>query len=145
MKLDNLSREKLSDLREKDKEKSPNSENKEEISEIDRQLSNSTLGTEHFFREMGQIYEASLSLPETDPSRQQLQHLPQLCAGLLLDGFPLELVDGDASNIPLRWVSDVLSQLNDLVSPKNKILVVTVLGVQSTGKSTLLNTLLSNA
>ncbi|XP_038587655.1 up-regulator of cell proliferation-like isoform X2 [Micropterus salmoides] len=141
MNLDNLSREKLSGLRELYKKKCENSENKEEIKEIDRQLSNSSLGTEHFFREMGQIYEASLSLPETDPSRQQLQHLPKLCAELMLDGFPLELVDGDASNIPLRWVSDVLSQLNILVSPKSKILVVTVLGVQSTGKSTLLNTM----
>ncbi|KAF1380452.1 hypothetical protein PFLUV_G00163890 [Perca fluviatilis] len=141
MNLNNVSREKLSGLREQYKEKCKNSENKEEIKDIDKQLSNSSLGTEHFFREMGQIYEASLSLPETDQSRQQLQHLPRLCAELLLDGFPLELVDGDASNIPLRWVSDVLSQLNDLVSPKNKILVVTVLGVQSTGKSTLLNTM----
>ncbi|KAM4564534.1 up-regulator of cell proliferation-like isoform 2-T2 [Fundulus diaphanus] len=141
MNLDNLSRQKLSGLRELYKEKCKNSENKKEIKEIDQQLSNSSLGVEHFFREMGQIYEASLYLPETDPSRQQLQHLPRLCAQLLLDGFPLELVDGDASNIPLRWVSDVLSQLNDLVSPKNKILVVTVLGVQSTGKSTLLNTM----
>ncbi|KAK7909378.1 hypothetical protein WMY93_014062 [Mugilogobius chulae] len=70
-----------------------------------------------------------------------LEHLPRLCAQLLLDGFPLELVDGDASNIPLRWVSDVLTQLHDLVSPNNKILVITVLGVQSTGKSTLLNTM----
>ncbi|XP_075943109.1 up-regulator of cell proliferation-like isoform X3 [Anarhichas minor] len=141
MNLDNVSRGKLSDLREQYKEKCKNSENKEEIKDIDRQLSNSSLGTEHFFREMGQIYEASLSLPERDPSRQQLQHLPKLCAQLLLDGFPLELVDGEASNIPLRWVSDVLSQLNDLMSPKSKILVVTVLGVQSTGKSTLLNTM----
>ncbi|XP_034713264.1 interferon-induced very large GTPase 1 [Etheostoma cragini] len=141
MNLDNVSREKLSGLREQYKEKCKDSENKEEIKDIDKQLSNSSLGTEHFFREMGQIYEASLSLPETDRSRKQLQHLPELCAELLLDGFPLELVDGDASNIPLRWVSDVLSKLNDLVSPKNKILVVTVLGVQSTGKSTLLNTM----
>uniref|UniRef100_A0A3B5QG40 VLIG-type G domain-containing protein n=1 Tax=Xiphophorus maculatus TaxID=8083 RepID=A0A3B5QG40_XIPMA len=141
MNLDNLSRTKLSGLRELYKEKCKDSENKQEIKEIDQQLSSSSLGVEHFFREMGQIYEASLYLPETDPSRQQLQHLPKLCAQLLLDGFPLELVDGDASNIPLRWVSDVLAQLNDLVSPKNKILVVTVLGVQSTGKSTLLNTM----
>ncbi|XP_071334009.1 up-regulator of cell proliferation-like isoform X2 [Trachinotus anak] len=139
--LDNLSREKLSDLREQYKEKCKNSENKDVIKNIHRELSNSSLGTEHFFREMGQMYEASVSLPETEPSRQQLQHLPKLCAELLLDGFPLELVDGDASNIPLRWVSDVLSQLHDLVSPNNKILVVTVLGVQSTGKSTLLNTM----
>ncbi|KAI9538158.1 hypothetical protein NQZ68_017891 [Dissostichus eleginoides] len=141
MNLDNVSREKLCDLREQYKEKCKNSENKEEIKDIDKQLANSSLGTEHFFREMGQIYEASLSLPETDLARQQLQHLPKLCAELMLDGFPLELVDGEASNIPIRWVTDVLSQLNALVSPKNKILVVTVLGVQSTGKSTLLNTM----
>ncbi|XP_028998392.1 up-regulator of cell proliferation-like isoform X2 [Betta splendens] len=141
MNLDNLSRNKLSDLRELYKQKCESSENKEEIKDIDKQLSSSSLGTEHFFREMGQIYEASFSLPETNPSRQQLQHLPKLCAQLLLDGFPVELVDGDASNIPLRWVSDVLSQLNEMVSPKNKVLIVTVLGVQSTGKSTLLNTM----
>ncbi|XP_041841085.1 up-regulator of cell proliferation-like [Melanotaenia boesemani] len=141
MNLDNLSCRKLSGLRELYQEKCKGSENKDEIKEIDRQLSNSSLGTEHFFREMGQIYEASVSLPKTNPYRIQLQHLPKLCAQLLLDGFPLELVDGHASNIPLRWVSDVLSQLNGLVSPKNKIMVVTVLGVQSTGKSTLLNTM----
>ncbi|XP_053272475.1 interferon-induced very large GTPase 1 isoform X2 [Pleuronectes platessa] len=141
MNLDNLSREKLSGLRKQYKEKCTDAENKEAIKVIDKELSNSSLGIEHFFREMGQIYEASVSLPEQHPSREQLQDLPQICAGLLLDGFPLELVDGDASNIPLTWVSDVLSQLNELVSTNNKILVVTVLGVQSTGKSTLLNTM----
>ncbi|XP_034471322.1 up-regulator of cell proliferation-like isoform X1 [Hippoglossus hippoglossus] len=141
MNLDNLSREKLSGLRKQYKEKCKDAENKEALKVIDKELSSSSLGIEHFFREMGQIYEASVSLPEQDQSRKQLQHLPEICAGLLLDGFPLELVDGDASNIPLTWVSDVLSQLNELVSPKNKILVVTVLGVQSTGKSTLLNTM----
>ncbi|KAJ4949252.1 hypothetical protein JOQ06_020768 [Pogonophryne albipinna] len=98
MNLDNVSRKKLFDLREQYKEKCKNPENKEEIKEIDQQLANSSLGTEHFFH-------------------------------------------GEASNIPLRWVTDVLSELNDLVSPKNKILVVTVLRVQSTGKSTLLNTM----
>ncbi|XP_072298562.1 interferon-induced very large GTPase 1-like [Eucyclogobius newberryi] len=139
--LDNLAHDKLAGLREQYKQKCNDSENKEEIKEIDRQLSNSSLGTEHFFREMGQMYEASVSLPEKNPSRQQLQHLPRLCAQLMLDGFPLELVDGDASNIPLGWVGDVLAQLNELVSPNNKILVITVLGVQSTGKSTLLNTM----
>ncbi|KAG7496059.1 hypothetical protein JOB18_011164 [Solea senegalensis] len=141
MNLDNQSREKLSDLRKQYKDKCKDSKNKDAIKVIDRELSNSSLGSEHFFREMGQIYEASVFLPETDQSRKQLQDLPKICAGLLLDGFPLELVDGDASNIPLTWVKDVLAQLNLLVSPNNKILVVTVLGVQSTGKSTLLNTM----
>ncbi|XP_060730744.1 interferon-induced very large GTPase 1-like isoform X1 [Tachysurus vachellii] len=142
MYLDNLSRENLSKLREKYKEKcQQSSEKKEEIAILDKQISNSALGTEHFLREMGQLYEAAVSLPENIQSREQMLHLPKLCAELLLDGFPLELVDGDASNIPLRWISDVLKELNTLVQPKNKIMVVTVLGVQSTGKSTLLNTM----
>ncbi|KAB5579205.1 hypothetical protein PHYPO_G00192430 [Pangasianodon hypophthalmus] len=142
MNLDNLSRKKLSGLRELYKEKcQESSEKKEEIALLDRQISNSALGTEHFLREMGQLYEAAVTLPENIQSRQQMLHLPKLCAELLLDGFPVELVDGDASNIPLRWISDVLKELNILVQPKNKIMVVTVLGVQSTGKSTLLNTM----
>ncbi|XP_055757049.1 up-regulator of cell proliferation-like [Salvelinus fontinalis] len=142
MNLDNMSRKNVTGLREQYKEMCQNSsENKEQIADVDRQISNSSLGIEHFLRELGQLYESAVLLGETEMSRQQLQHLPRLCAELLLDGFPLELVDGDASNIPLRWVSDVLHQLNVLVQPKNKILVVTVLGVQSTGKSTLLNTM----
>ncbi|XP_058249824.1 interferon-induced very large GTPase 1-like isoform X1 [Hemibagrus wyckioides] len=142
MYLDNLSRKKLSDLREQYKKKcQQSSEKKDEIAELDRQISNCALGIEHFLREMGQLYEAAVSLPENLQSRQQMLHLPKLCAELLLQGFPLELVDGDASNIPLRWISDVLKELNTLVQTKKKIRVVTVLGVQSTGKSTLLNTM----
>ncbi|XP_060782348.1 interferon-induced very large GTPase 1-like [Neoarius graeffei] len=140
MNLDNLSRKNLSGLRELYKEKCQSSE-KEEIALLDRQISNSALGIEHFLREMGQLYEAAVILPENIQARQQMLHLPRLCARLLLDGFPLELVDGDASNIPLRWISDVLTELNTVAQPKNKIMVVTVLGVQSTGKSTLLNTM----
>ncbi|RXM93698.1 Interferon-induced very large GTPase 1 [Acipenser ruthenus] len=96
---------------------------------------------EHFMREIGQLYEAACSLPDNAESRQQFQHLPSVVADLLLDGFPLELVDGDASNIPVRWVTDVLTELHRKVQPKSRLLVVTVLGVQSTGKSTLLNTM----
>ncbi|XP_062849382.1 interferon-induced very large GTPase 1 [Trichomycterus rosablanca] len=140
--LDNVSREKLSFLKELYKETFQESaEKKDEIALLDKQISNSALGIEHFLREMGQLYEAAVSLSENSGSRKQMEHLPRLCAQLLLDGFPLELVDGDASNIPLSWVSDVLKELNSLVQLKNKIRVVTVLGVQSTGKSTLLNTM----
>ncbi|KAI5086124.1 interferon-induced very large GTPase 1-like, partial [Silurus meridionalis] len=101
MNLDNLSRKKLSDLRELYKKKcQESSEKKEEIALLDKKISNSALGTEHFLREMGQLYEAAVILPKNTQSRQQMQHLPRLCAKLLLDGFPLELVDGDASN---KW------------------------------------------
>lgn len=99
------------------------------------------MGVEHFIREMSQLYEASVLLSEDRSYRKQLENLPRLCAELLLDGFPLELVDGDASNVPVTWLTSVLSELNTLVKSKNKIAVVTVLGVQRSGKSTLLNTM----
>ncbi|XP_035281735.1 uncharacterized protein LOC118231724 isoform X2 [Anguilla anguilla] len=136
--LDNLSRKSLPLLQAEYKERCQNSsENKELIAELDRKISSCSLGTEHFLREMGLLYESACSLPKFPTP--QIQHLPRLCAELLQEGFPLELVDGDASNIPLQWVTQVLKVLDQLTQYKCKIRVVTVLGVQSTGKSTLLN------
>ncbi|XP_042559921.1 up-regulator of cell proliferation-like [Clupea harengus] len=140
--LSTLSRHNLSTLREQYKDCCRNTpQDKELIADLDEQISNCSLGPEHFFRELGQIYECACSLPENNPARQQVQHLPALCAQMLLDGFPVELVDGDAANIPMKWIKEVLTQLHQLVDSKSKILVLTVLGVQSTGKSTLLNTM----
>ncbi|XP_042559922.1 up-regulator of cell proliferation-like [Clupea harengus] len=140
--LDTFSRHELSTLKEQYKDVCRNTpQNKELIGNLDEQISNCSLGPEHFFRELGQLYECACSLPENNPARQQVQHLPALCAQMLLDGFPVELLDGDASNIPMKWIKEVLTQLHQLVDTKSKILVLTVLGVQSTGKSTLLNTM----
>ncbi|XP_070293244.1 interferon-induced very large GTPase 1-like [Salvelinus sp. IW2-2015] len=139
--LDNLSRQNLSGLRERYKEHCQNHPEKKDIADLDRQMSDCSLGLEHFLRELGQLYEAACSLPEDSPQKKQMEHLPRLCAQMLLDGFPVELVDGDASNIPLKWISAVLTQLDTLVKSNSKIRVVSVLGVQSTGKSTLLNTM----
>ncbi|XP_059933271.1 up-regulator of cell proliferation-like isoform X1 [Gadus macrocephalus] len=140
IKLDNLSREHLSSLREQYKLKSKNLR-KEELKVIDQQLSNSSLGIENYFREMCQIYESTVTLPKSNLFPQNVMHLPKLCAQLLIDGFPLELVEGEASSIPLEWVTEVFSELREMVHPNSKIRVVTVLGIQSTGKSTLLNTM----
>ncbi|KAG9331958.1 hypothetical protein JZ751_016334, partial [Albula glossodonta] len=138
--LDDLSLRHLSQLRERYKELCLNSpQNKTEIHVLYRQIASSSLGVEHFLREMGQLYESACSLPENDPYRQQMKNLPRHCAQLLLDGFPVELIDGDASIIPLQWVKDVLTELQNLTHSKDRIRVITVLGVQSTGKSTLLN------
>uniref|UniRef100_A0A9J7ZVE7 VLIG-type G domain-containing protein n=1 Tax=Cyprinus carpio carpio TaxID=630221 RepID=A0A9J7ZVE7_CYPCA len=139
--LENHSHEVLPQLRELYKQKCQDiCGNKTEIAELDKKISDSSLGVEHFIREMSQLYEAAVLLPDA-LYQKQLEHLPKLCAQLLLDGFSLELVDGDSSNIPEKWITSVFSELNTLVEPKNKIMVVTVLGVQSSGKSTLLNTM----
>nr|XP_055073040.1 up-regulator of cell proliferation-like [Misgurnus anguillicaudatus] len=140
--FENLSHEVLPSLREQYKQKCQDAVgNKEEIAELDKRISNSSLGVEHFIREMSQLYEAAVSLSDDSLYQKQLEHLTRLCAQLLLDGFPLELVDGDASNVPVKWLTSVMTELNTLVKPYNKIGVVTVLGVQSSGKSTLLNTM----
>ncbi|XP_061403845.1 LOW QUALITY PROTEIN: interferon-induced very large GTPase 1-like [Lethenteron reissneri] len=70
-------------------------------------------------------------------------------AHLFLDGFPMELLDGDAGCIPIDWVTDVfeevnnilLGEVNNILKRDPRIFVLSVLGVQSSGKSTLLNTM----
>ncbi|KAJ8384926.1 hypothetical protein AAFF_G00197340 [Aldrovandia affinis] len=139
LKLDVRSRKDLSTLRMKFKMQCEAKEDKVHLAELDQQLMDSSLGIEHYMREMGQIYEASF-YSSGGPS-QEVSELPALAAELLLDGFPLELVDGDASNIPEKWVREVLMELHRKVGQQSRLLVFTVLGVQSTGKSTLLNTM----
>ncbi|MBN3301342.1 GVIN1 GTPase, partial [Amia calva] len=140
MKLDVLSRRQLSSLRNRCNEQlRKTTQDREAIAQLDQQLLDCSLGIEHFMREMGQIYEASLC--SSGKGTPQVLKLPAVAADLLLDGFPLELVDGDASNIPVRWVRDVLMELHRKVGENSRLLVMAVLGVQSTGKSTLLNTM----
>ncbi|KAJ8245086.1 hypothetical protein GJAV_G00275520 [Gymnothorax javanicus] len=130
--LDNLSRKTLSLLWAEYKQLCQKSaEYKRLIAELDRKINSCSLGTEHFLREMAQLYESACSDPK-GPS-PEIKLLPRLCAQLLQEGFPLELLDGDASNIPLQWVTQVLKELDHLTQYKCKIWVITVLGVQSTG------------
>ncbi|XP_056389811.1 up-regulator of cell proliferation-like isoform X2 [Hyla sarda] len=159
--LDLTARKNLSKLQEEYREKSK-SNNSDELKKIDQKIADSSLGIEHFLRELGQFYEAECSMikegiiPE---HRKQFGGLPGIAADLLIDGFPLELIDGDASNIPMKWITDILKALNMKLGPMSwesqkgitvldemtagqcRIKVITVLGVQSTGKSTLLNTM----
>ncbi|XP_077129963.1 up-regulator of cell proliferation-like [Ranitomeya variabilis] len=145
MELESISRRNVSVLQAEYKEKCSNkSNNSEELKQIDQKISDSSLGIEHFLRELGQFYEAECSmlkqrlLPE---NRIQFSELPEIASSLFLDGFPLELIDGDASNIPLQWITDVLTELDKKTGGQCRMRVITVLGVQSTGKSTLLNTM----
>uniref|UniRef100_A0A3Q4ABT7 VLIG-type G domain-containing protein n=1 Tax=Mola mola TaxID=94237 RepID=A0A3Q4ABT7_MOLML len=137
IKLDTNSRDKLAELRNSFKEQCKKKD-KKFIAELDQALLESSLGIEHYMREMGLIYEVS---KQSEECAAKIAHLPGLAAELLLDGYPLELLDGDASNIPERWVTDVLMELHKKTGEKSRLLVLTVLGVQSTGKSTLLNTM----
>ncbi|XP_043927129.1 interferon-induced very large GTPase 1-like [Protopterus annectens] len=112
------------------------------LKQINNKLSTVSLGLEHFMRELGQIYETLRA--ENNESFQgipPINTLPHKAAELLLEGLPLELLDGDAGTIPIHWVTAVLNQVSTLVGEDKHVFVLTVLGVQSTGKSTLLNTM----
>nr|XP_028559958.1 interferon-induced very large GTPase 1-like isoform X1 [Podarcis muralis] len=143
--LDHIARGNLSKLRADYKEKCKKlGDDGRKIAEVDQLISSSCLGVEHFMRELGQFYEAECSMVNEGKiakNNRQFAHFPSIAAELLLEGFPLELIDGDASNIPLQWITDVLNKLNNKLRGQSKMMVITVLGVQSTGKSTLLNTM----
>ncbi|XP_005372073.1 interferon-induced very large GTPase 1-like [Microtus ochrogaster] len=109
-----------------------------QIEAISTEILNCTLGIEHLLREVGQIYEA---LKETFSSRDTLfLCLPQIAAELMVAGVPIELMDGDASYVPLKWVAAVFDKISEKVGDK-RLFVLSVLGLQSSGKSTLLNAL----
>ena len=100
-----------------------------------------SIGLEHFLRELGQMYEAVVEQERVSPElRSIVNRLPRVAAKLLSSGYPLELLDGSASYVPLKWVCAVLGELRGLLGDSH-LLVLSVLGAQSSGKSTLLNTM----
>ncbi|XP_062843452.1 interferon-induced very large GTPase 1-like [Trichomycterus rosablanca] len=128
------------DLKKKrDKSGSINAE-QTELEEISKNLNAAMFGLEHIFREMGQIYESNMSKQHINKRSEQesIFNLPKLAAELIKSGHPLELMDGDAAHVPLIWVSAVLDELIKKLGDQ-RVFVLSVLGIQSTGKSTMLN------
>nr|XP_046234324.1 up-regulator of cell proliferation-like [Scatophagus argus] len=140
--LDNLCHSQLSALQDQYKELSQKfPQDTEKIAKIDKQISVCSLRLDHFFRECGQLYECASCLPEYSCQRKTMIQQPALSAQMLLDGFPLELVDGDAANIPMKWITEVLTELHYIMQSNSKLKVITVIGAENSGKSTLLNTM----
>ncbi|XP_030649191.1 interferon-induced very large GTPase 1-like [Chanos chanos] len=130
--LDDLTTEKLSDLH-YDTEQA-------KLEKISDKLCVATFGLEHIVREAGQIYEAWASVKKTKGLRDDtgLSYLPALAAELMMSGHPMELMDGDAAHVPLIWVTAVLDEVIKRLGDQ-RVFVLSVLGIQSTGKSTMLN------
>ncbi|XP_057605715.1 interferon-induced very large GTPase 1-like [Hippopotamus amphibius kiboko] len=126
----------------KEKQEAPKSSSlkgwQNEIEAVSREISDCTLGIEQLLREVGQIYEA---LEEASSMQDTLYlSLPHIAAEMMLSGVPIELMDGDASYVPLRWVAAVFDKVAEKLGNK-RLFVLSVLGLQSSGKSTLLNAL----
>ena len=116
---------------------------------LSKRLLDMSLGIENIFREIGEIYETA-KRNDTSLIKELamcIRNLPELAAALLMRGFSIELLDGDGLSVPTLWLEDILKALEKCfknafgIKKSPKIFVLTVLGTQSTGKSTLLNTM----
>ncbi|XP_054149384.1 interferon-induced very large GTPase 1-like [Melozone crissalis] len=105
------------------------------LNALSDEINDSSIGLEHLLREVGQIYEA---LELMNCKKDNFVKLPEIAAELMVSGYPVELLDGDASYLPLHWVGAIFDSLIERLGDK-RVFVLSVLGIQSTGKSTLLN------
>ena len=115
---------------------------REDLVKQDKALIDASFGVEHFFCELAQIYECTMELQsEVKASKlRETKMFPEVAAELLLKGYPLEIIDGDAAHIPMKWIKAVLESIKGHIK-NSKMFVLSVLGIRSTGKSTLMNTL----
>ncbi|PKK68404.1 hypothetical protein RhiirC2_867289 [Rhizophagus irregularis] len=108
----------------------------DEIAKIWAEVDDMSLGLEHFFRELGQLYEI---FSVNNPSDEIVLKLPKLYSELLISGHTIELVNGDTGTMSETWFSAICQHICNEY-PNLKIFVISILG-QSSGKSTLLNAL----
>ena len=113
------------------------------LNQHNKKLVDASFGLEHCFREVGQIYEAVKGASKeavTKNVTEFINVLPQIAAEALIDGFELEIMDGEASHVPVTWIQAIFDYLETVFVNKN-LFVLSILGIQSSGKSTLLNTM----
>lgn len=98
------------------------------------------LGLEHFFREMGLIFE--LKHKSSSSGSHSVSRLPNIAADLLLCGNPLEVMDGDASTVPIHWLRCVFAELKRrLPQQQCRTRVLTNLGVYHARNAQVLSAL----
>ena len=115
-------------------------EKKQKLEDLDQKLTHGSLGLEHFFREMAVMYDNISSLKKKSSSEDlsvKLGMLAHIMAQVLMEGTAIEIMDGDAVNVPVAWLNAVIEKVKS--SKDSRIFKVSVLGAQSCGKSTLLN------
>ena len=88
-------------------------------------------GLEHLFREVAHLYELH---------HHEFTNTMQKVAELFLNGHPIELLDGDAGQIQMLWLNAIFKHVCEM-HPEIRVYVVSIIGLQSSGKSTLLNSL----
>ena len=115
---------------------------KDEIKEINQKIDSKSFGSELFMRELFTMY--------SDEEFRKKHHLNydqfiESTAELIINGDGIEIIDSDYSHFNQQIFKDIFTELDKKIKNqfgfKEEILVVSIIGPQSTGKSTLLNKL----
>ncbi|XP_019212138.1 interferon-induced very large GTPase 1 isoform X2 [Oreochromis niloticus] len=110
-----------------------------EHQDLSQKLQSASFGLEHMFREMGHIYEAHRTTDRESRDADWCRY-PELAAQLMMSGHPVELMDGDAGHLPFTWISSLLEEVIQKLGDQ-RVFVLSVLGLQSSGKSSLLSSM----
>lgn len=113
----------------------------DKLKELDEKMNSSALLISDFVREMAQIFESRTWFENREQREVPATVSAEVrCAvHILLEGYPIELMDGRSNSVPLEWIKSVLTELKHVVGKSIRLKVISVLGVESSGKSTLLN------
>ena len=92
---------------------------KARLQEIEKEISDSSLGEEHIMREFAQIFESTTTWTRVilRPCRIKCTpsifrvNLPMMAARFLLSGLPLEILDEVVSQIPITWIKTYSKKL----------------------------------
>jgi hypothetical protein len=104
----------------------------EHVNQLEEATTKWSFGLEHITRELAQLFQLRDICNTNDYA--------SVAANMLLSGHSLELVDGHSLYIPLRWFEAVFTKLKSKTNDA-KIFVISILGIQSSCKSTMLNTM----
>ena len=113
----------------------PGSEERDEnLRSLDAHMTSNLFGVEHFFREMGILFENILTVNNIatfhNKHIQKVLHLlVDTRVKAWLNGIALEIMDGDAISVPEQWLKEVINRVPH--SPEKKLLTVSAIGAQS--------------
>ena len=112
----------------------------EKVQQAEIKLATASFGMKHFMREFGQLYEFAVLSKQPLSDIKSKQNLPKVMLDLILKGQAFTIMDVDAANVAKTWVKAVLGNLKEAIGPK-KLFVISLLGIESPGKSALCNAL----
>ena len=131
------------DLKKARTENSPRCDDLEQdLHQAEKQISAATCGLEHLMREMAQMHDVATHVKcDQKDQFKHVSNLPAMVARMLLEGHPTELMDGDHGVLPLPWIKAVFNAVAEHIGRDKTVFVLSIMGIQSSGKSTLLNTM----